>query len=63
MKTQTHNEGKVAELTVTIEENLIKDLQTMTKNSDLDENEIVAIALKRFRSAHADYMGVRVDFP
>jgi hypothetical protein len=63
MKTQKHNEGELAELNVQIELQLIKDLETMSKNSDFDIAELVAIAVKRFRSSHADYMGVKVDFP
>jgi uncharacterized protein (DUF736 family) len=63
MKTQKHNEGELAELKVNVEVQLIKDLETMAANSDFDIAEIVAIAVKRFRSSHADYMGVKVDFP
>ncbi|MFT6632620.1 MAG: hypothetical protein ACJAS4_002584 [Bacteriovoracaceae bacterium] len=63
MKTQKHNEGELAELKVNVEVQLIKDLETMSANSDFDIDEIVAIAVKRFRSSHADYMGVKVDFP
>jgi uncharacterized protein (DUF736 family) len=63
MKTQKHNEGELAELKVNVEVQLIKDLVTMSANSDFDIDEIVAIAVKRFRSSHADYMGVKVDFP
>lgn len=63
MKSQKHNEGPLSELIVNIEESLVKDLETMEKNSELSKDEIVAIALKRFRSSHADYMGVKLDFP
>lgn len=63
MRSQKHNDGEVAELNVQIDAQLIKDLDTMSKNSEMPVEELVAIAIKRFRSAHADYMGVRVDFP
>lgn len=63
MKSQKHNEGETAELKVKIEKQLIADLETMSKNSDLPIEELVAIAIKRFRSSHADYMGIKLDFP
>ncbi|MEE2670454.1 MAG: hypothetical protein VYA54_02020 [Bdellovibrionota bacterium] len=63
MKSQKHNEGETAELKVNIEKQLIADLETMSKNSDLPVEELVAIAIKRFRSSHADYMGIKLDFP
>ncbi len=62
MKGQKHNEGEVKEVTVNIEVKLAEDLATMSKNSGLDESELVAIALKRFKASHADYMGVKLDF-
>ncbi len=63
MKTQKHNEGPVGELKVMIEEKMINDLNLMVENTDFSIDELVVIALKRFRSSHADYMGVKVDFP
>lgn len=63
MKTQVHNDGELAELNVKIEAQLVQDLETMSQNSELSVEDIVAIAIKRFRSSHADYMGARVDFP
>jgi fructose-1,6-bisphosphatase/sedoheptulose 1,7-bisphosphatase-like protein len=56
MKSQKHNEGKLAEVTVKIEEKLVADLQNMAKNSGLSIDDIVAVALKRFRSSHLDYL-------
>ena len=63
MKGQSHNEGELTELKIEIEAQLAKDIKTMSENSGMSEAEIVVIAVKRFRSAHADYMGVKVDFP
>lgn len=63
MKTQQHNQGELEELKIEIETQLVKDLQTMSDNSGLPVADLVAIAVKRFRSSHADYMGVKVDFP
>ena len=63
MKTQKHNEGELSELKVNIEAQLVKDLKTMSQNSHLSIDELVAIAVKRFRSSHADYMAIKLDFP
>lgn len=63
MKSQKHNQGETAELKVQIEKNLIEDLQTMSKNSDIPIEDLVAIAIKRFKSSHADYMGIKLDYP
>jgi fructose-1,6-bisphosphatase/sedoheptulose 1,7-bisphosphatase-like protein len=62
MKTQEHNKGELAELTVKIEAQLVKDLETMAKNSGMPVDELVTIAVKRFRSSHADYMGIKLDY-
>lgn len=63
MKTQTYNEGDLAELNAKIEKQLVEDLKTMSKNSGLSVDDLVAVAVKRFRSSHADYMGIDLDYP
>lgn len=63
MKTQKYNDGELAELNAKIEKKLIEDLETMSKNSGLSVDELVAVALKRFRTHHADYMGIDLDYP
>tara|TARA_Y100000590_G_C14902143_1_gene706841 strand:- start:211 stop:402 length:192 start_codon:yes stop_codon:yes gene_type:complete len=63
MKTQKHNDGELAELKVKIEAQLIKDLETMSQNSEMTVEELVTVAIKRFRSSHADYMGIKLDYP
>ena len=63
MKTQEHNQTELKELKVKIEAQLISDLETMATNSKLPIEELVAIAIKRFRSSHADYMGIDLDYP
>jgi len=57
MKTQKHNQGETKEITVKIEKALAESLDIMSKNSKLSVDEIVCIALKRFRASHADYLG------
>ena len=63
MKDQKHNDTELAELSVKIEKGMVTDLEKMSKNSGLSQDDIVVIALKRFRSSHADYMGIDLDYP
>ena len=63
MKTQKHNDGELVELKVSIEAQLVKDLETMSQNSEMTVDELVTVAVKRFRSSHADYMGIKLDYP
>ena len=57
MKSQLHNQGELKELTVNIEKDVVETLERMSKNSGVDIDELVVVALKRFRSSHADYEG------
>jgi len=63
MKDQKHNEGELAELKVMIEAKLMADLELMSKNSKVPVQDLVTIAVKRFKSSHADYMGIDLDYP
>ncbi len=56
MKTQQHNQGELKELKVMIEKKMVEDLDLMSQNSGMKVEEIVVIALKRFRASHNDYM-------
>ena len=58
MKSQLHNQGELKELTVNIEKEIVETLEKMAKNSGLPVDELVVIALKRFKSSHADYEDV-----
>lgn len=55
--------SQTVDFTVKLEQNLIKDLEVMAKNSGKSVEELVAVAIKRFRSSHADYMGIKLDYP
>lgn len=57
MKSQKHNEGDLKEIKVMIEKDVAESVDIMSKNSGLTPADIVVIALKRFRSSHADYEG------
>lgn len=56
MKSQLHNKGELAELSVKIEKNVVESIKEMSENSGLTIEEIVVIALKRFRASHGDYL-------
>lgn len=54
MKNQVHNQGELKELKVLIEKNIVESLERMSVNSGMPVEEIVVIALKRYRSTHLD---------
>lgn len=58
MRSQKHNQGELKELKINIEAELVDIVHRMAKNSGMSVDDIVCIALKRFRSSHADYEGV-----
>lgn len=57
MKGQTHNQGELKELTVKIEKEVVESVERMAKNSNTTVDEIVVVALKRFRTSHTDLDG------
>lgn len=57
MKSQQHNQGELKELRVKIEKEVVDSLTVMSENSQMSVEEIVVVALKRFRASHNDYMG------
>lgn len=61
MKTQKHNQGDLKELKVNLEKDVVEAFERMSKNSGLSIDDLVVIALKRFRSSHGDYEGTMVN--
>jgi len=57
MKTQKHNQGNLKELTVNIEEGVVESILQMANSSSMSVDDIVVIALKRFRASHAELEG------
>lgn len=55
MKSQKHNEGELKKLEVSIDKSVVESFEQMAKNSGISLEELVVIALKRFRSSHSDY--------
>ena len=58
MKSQSHNQGDLKELKVKIEKDVVEAFEKMSKNMQINLEDLVVIALKRFRAAHSDYEGV-----
>ncbi len=56
MKSQKHNQGELKEIKVTIEKDVVTDFEKMVKNTNFTLDELVVIAMKRFRSSHYDYL-------
>lgn len=55
MKTQVQNQGELKELNVKIEKGVVESFERMTKASGLTIDDLVVIALKRYRSSHSDW--------
>ncbi|MBC7711995.1 MAG: hypothetical protein H7177_01555 [Rhizobacter sp.] len=55
MKSQTQNQGELKELNVKIEKEVVESFERMTKASGLTIDDLVVIALKRYRSSHSDW--------
>lgn len=55
MKTQVQNQGELKELKVNIEKDVVDSFERMTKTSGFSLNDLVVIALKRYRAAHSDW--------
>ncbi len=54
MKTQKHNQGELKSLSVKIEKDVVEALELMSKLNNISIDELVVIALKRFRSSHSE---------
>ena len=57
MKSQEHNKGELKELTVKIEKNIVEIIERMAENGGMSVDDLVVIALKRYRSSHAELEG------
>ncbi len=58
MKSQKHNQGELSEMTVKIEKEIHDVFVRMADNTGIPLDELVVVAMKRFRAHHADYEGV-----
>ena len=63
MMPEQQGNSEISELKVRVEKQLITDLEVMAHNSWMSVDELVSIAVKKFRSSHADYMGIDLYYP
>lgn len=56
MRSQQHNQGFLKTLSVKLEADVVDSFKTMASNTGIPINDLVVIALKRFRSSHSDYL-------
>jgi fructose-1,6-bisphosphatase/sedoheptulose 1,7-bisphosphatase-like protein len=56
MKSQKHNQAELKEIKIKIEKDVAEDFEKMVKNTNISMDDLVVIAMKRFRSSHADYL-------
>ena len=60
MKTQVQNQGELKELKVMIEKDVVDSFESMTKAAGMSVADLVVVALKRYRSAHSDWIATPV---
>ena len=63
MKDQEQNKTELESLNIEIEKRVAEDFRKMAENTGIDFDDLVVTAMKRFRSSHADYMGIDLDYP
>lgn len=56
MKSQKQNQGELKEIKIKIEKQVAEDFEKMVKNTNITLDDLVVIAMKRFRSSHTDYL-------
>jgi hypothetical protein len=54
MKNQEHNKGELKELKVKIESKVVDSVERMAANQGIPVDELVVIALKRYKATHSD---------
>ncbi|MDC1174436.1 hypothetical protein OAT67_03530 [Bacteriovoracaceae bacterium] len=62
MKSQKHNQGELKQLSVKIEKDIVENIEKMAEVSGIAIDDLVVIALKRFKASHGDYLGKTPTF-
>ena len=55
MKSQVYNKGELEELKVMIDKDVKQAFERMAKHTNTPIEDLIVIAMKRFRSSHGDY--------
>lgn len=58
MKSQKHNEGDLKEIKIKIEKNVVEDFEKMVAYTNIPMEDLVVVAMKRFRASHNDYLKI-----
>ncbi len=57
MKSQKYNQGPLKELKVMIDKDVVESFEKMVPNSGRTIEDLIVIALLRYRASHGDYLG------
>ena len=55
MKTQEYNKGDLKELKIMIDKETVECFERMAKHTKTPIQDLIVIAMKRFRSSHGDF--------
>lgn len=55
MKSQNYNKGELIELKVLIDKEAVESFERMAKHTNIPIQDLLVIAMKRFRSSHGDF--------
>ena len=55
MKSQEYNKGELENLNVNIEKDVFESFKSMANNTGYTLDDLVVIAMRRFRASHSDY--------
>ena len=55
MKTQDYNKGELKELKVVLDKETVESFERMAKHTKIPLEDLLVIAMKRFRISHGDY--------
>lgn len=55
MKSQTYNKGELKELKIMIDKETMESFERMAKHTDTPIQDLIVVAMKRFRSSHGDF--------
>jgi hypothetical protein len=61
LKTQEHNKSELKELNVNVEKDVVEAFERMSSNTGYSLDDLVVIALKRFRASHSDFEGKKIN--
>lgn len=55
MRSQVYNKGELEELKIMIDKEIKETFERMAKHTNIPLEDLIVIAMKRFRSSHGDF--------